>query len=89
MSNKMNGKVKSAIHLKEAQLFLSDCIRTREKVWVVALKKNGELMHLEGWLVQSSHWRAGTHDFCNPVNGQIRKVRDVLIFEINGHPVYI
>lgn len=82
-------KVKSAIHLKEAQLFLDECHRTREKVWVTALTKEGQLHRYDGWIVQSSYWRAGTHDLRNPKNGQIRKLRDVLIFDINGHPVYI
>ena len=85
----MSSKTKKAIQLKEAQLFLDECKCTREPVYVVALKQNGEILRLDGWLVQSSHWRAGTHDFCNPKNGQIRKVRDVLVFEINGHPVFI
>ncbi len=82
-------KVKSAIHLKEAQLFLDECQRTHEPVWVVALKKNGELLRLNGWQVASAYWEKGTHDFRNPTSGQIRKVKDLLIFEINGHPVYI
>ena len=85
----MGNKTKKAIHLKDAQLFLDECKRTREKVCVVALSLKGELLRFEGWLVQSSHWTAGTHDFYNPVSRQIRKVRDILIFEINGHPVYI
>ncbi len=85
----MSQKVKKAIHLKEAQLFLDECKRTREKVWVVALDAEGVIHRYDGWLVQSSYWRAGTHDFYNPVSRQIRKVRDILIFEINGHPVYI
>lgn len=85
----MANKTKKAIHLKDAQLFLDECMRTREKVCVVALSLKGEILRFEGWLVQSSHWTAGTHDFYNPVSKQIRKVRDILIFEINGHPVYI
>ena len=85
----MANKTKKAIHLKDAQLFLDECKRTREKVCFVALSLKGELLRFEGWLVQSSHWTAGTHDFYNPVSKQIRKVRDILIFEINEHPVYI
>lgn len=85
----MKTKVKSAIHLKEAQLFLDECRRTREKVWVTALKKDGSIRHYDGWIVQSSHWTAGTHDLLNPKSGQVRKVRDVLIFNVNGHPLYI
>ena len=81
--------MKSAIHLKDAQKFLDECRKTRERVWVVALTQEGEINRYEGWLVQSSHWRGGTHDLYNPQSKQIRKVRDILIFEINGHPVYI
>ena len=82
-------RVKKAIYLKEAQLFLDECKRTRERVNVTAMTKEGEVVRYEGWIVQSSWWNAGTHDLLNPVNGQVRKVRDVLIFDINGHPVYI
>ena len=82
-------RVKSAIHLKEAQLFLDECKHTHELVTVVALTKDGEKIRYEGWQVMSGWWQRGTHDLLNPRNGQKRKVRDVLIFEINGHPVYI
>ena len=85
----MKQQVKSAIHLKDVQLFLDECQRKQERVWITALTSKGEIHQYDGWLVQSSHWRAGTHDFLNPVSRQIRKVRDVLIFSINGHPVYI
>lgn len=82
-------KVKSAIHLKEAQLFLDECQRTHEPVWLVTLNKEGEILRYEGWQVISSWWQRGTHNLLNPRNGQKRKVRDVLIFEINKHPVFI
>ena len=85
----MANKTKAAIHLKDAQLFLDECLQKREKVWITALDKDGNVHHYDGWLVQSSYWRAGTHDLYNPVSRQIRKIRDVLIFEINGHPIYI
>ena len=85
----MQSKVKSAIHLKDAQLFLDECRRTRERVWIVALSKDGRIYRYDGWIVQSSYWRAGTRDLLNPKNGQVRKVRDVLIFNVNGHPLYI
>jgi hypothetical protein len=81
--------VKSALHLKDAQLFLDASIKTREPVTLTALKKDGSRLELNGWIVTSSYWLKGTHDFRNPVSGQIRKVKDLLIFEINGHPVYI
>lgn len=82
-------KVKSAIYLREAQLFLDECKRTHEPVWIVALKMNGELLRLDGWQVISGYWQAGTHDYRHPMSGQIRKLKDLLLFEINGHPVYV
>lgn len=85
----MSEKMKSAIHLREAQLFLDECIRTHEPVSLTALKKDGTRLQLDGWNVLSSWWTHGTHDLKNPLSGQIRKVRDILIFNINGHPVYI
>ena len=75
--------------MKDMQLFLDDCARKKETVSIVALKKDGTKMELNGWVVISGHWQKGTHDFRNPVNGQIRKVKDLLVFCLNGHPVYI
>lgn len=82
-------QVKNGLYIKDAQLFLDGCIKSREPVYVTALKADGTICNYDGWLVSSSHHTAGTHDFRNPVNGQIRKVKDVLIFKINGHPVYL
>lgn len=82
-------KVKKALYIKDAQLFLDSCIKTKEPISMLALKKDGEKVRYDGWIVTSSWWRKGTHDILNPRSGQIRKVRDVLIFEINGHPVYL
>lgn len=82
-------KIKSAIQLKEAQLFLDECVRTHEKVWIVSLTRGGELRRYDGWQVISSHWRGGTHNLLNPSSGQKRKVIDVMMFEINGHPIYL
>ena len=49
----------------------------------------GELRRYDGWQVISSHWRGGTHNLLNPSSGQKRKVIDVMMFEINGHPIYL
>ena len=70
-------------------MFLDECRERHEPVWLVTLTKEGEIRRYDGWLVISAWWTRGTHDLMNPRNGQKRKVRDVLIFSINGHPVYI
>lgn len=81
--------VKSSIALKEAQLFLDECQKTHELVSVLALTAKGEIRHYDGWQVLSSWFLGGTHTLLNPKSGQKRKVRDVLIFAVNNHPVYL
>lgn len=81
--------VQSALYLKDAQLFLDECIRTHETVSITALKADGTVVNYNGWRVTSTWWRGGTVNLLNPRSGQTRKVRDVLIFMINNHPVYI
>ena len=51
--------------------------------------KSGDIIDYRGWLVIGSHWRGGTHRLKNPVNGQIRMVRDITIFEFMGHEIYL
>lgn len=61
-----------------------------ERVSIKAWKlENGEIIHLNGWWCISSHWRGGTHTFKSPVNHQIRKIRDICIFEFMGAEVYM
>ncbi|MBQ3700828.1 MAG: hypothetical protein II886_13140 [Prevotella sp.] len=79
----------TALYLKDVQLFLDHAKQTREPVTLTALKADGTLLQLDGWICISGWWTKGYHDFRSPVSGQIRKVRDVLIFNVNGHPVYI
>ena len=83
-------KPRTPIYLKDAQKFLDECISTRELVNLTVLKLDGTKVEYKGWQVLSSHWKRGTHDLINPyARERIRKVIDVLIFEINGHQVYI
>lgn len=89
MKSKKKPEIKNALALKDVQVFLDECIRTHEPVWVVALSKDGEICRYDGWQVSSSHWRGGTHTLLNVDSRQHRKIRDVLIFSINNHPVYI
>jgi hypothetical protein len=81
--------IKTALYYKDAQQFLDACVKSRELVTIKALKSDGSILQLDGWQVTSGHWTARTHNFRNPANGQLRKVRDILIFKINNHPVYL
>lgn len=78
-----------ALHLKDAQKFLDECTRNNETVSLTALKRDGSIIRFDGWRVTGSWWRGGTHRLLNPASGEIRQVRDILIFSINDHPVYI
>lgn len=78
-----------AIHINYALQLLDLAAKYRQKVDLRAWKKNGEEVHYSGWIPVGSHWRRGIHRLMNPVNGQVRTVIDVLIFELNGHTVYL
>ena len=81
--------MKSPIYYKDAQKFLDECIKTRELVSLTVLLQDGTPRRYDGWMVISSHWRGGSHTLKSPTSKEIRKVRDILIFNINGHPIYL
>lgn len=79
-----------AYHINYVLEQLDLAAKYRQRVSVKAWKKeNGEVADYSGWIPTGSHWRGGIHRLANPVNGQVRAVIDVLIFEFNGHPVYL
>lgn len=81
--------MKEAIHINYVLEQLDLAGKYRQKVNVRAWKKDGEEIPYMGWIPLTGHWRGGIHRLMNPVNGQVRAVIDVLIFEFNGHPVYL
>ena len=83
-------KVKKPIYLTEMKKQL-DIARIRAQLvnircWEL---KSGDIIDYQGWLVIGSHWRGGTHRLKNPVNGQVRMVRDITIFDYMGHEIYL
>ena len=80
---------KEAYHINYVLEQLDLAAKYRQKVSVRAWKKDGEEVNYMGWIPTSGHWRGGIHRLANPVNGQVRAVVDVLIFEFNGHQVYL
>lgn len=83
-------KIKEPIRLKDAQLFLDECAKKHECVTIVALAKDGHKVELGGgWYVTSGHWTAGTHKYRSQKSGEVRQLIDVLLFQVNGHPIYI
>lgn len=78
------------MHITEVQKKL-DVARIYEQtvdIWAWE-KSTGDIIHYQGWLVIGSHWRGGTHNLRNPLNGEIRQVRDINIFKFSGHEVYV
>lgn len=79
-----------AIHINELRRSLDISRIDRSPVDIDCWKgSDGTIIHYHGWYVTSSNWREGTHRLRNPVNNQVRKVRDVFIFRYNNHPIYL
>lgn len=82
--------MKEAYHINYVLEQLDLAAKYRQRVHLKAWKKeNGEVADYSGWIPTSGHWRGGIHRLMNPVNGQVRAVVDALIFEFNGHSVYL
>ncbi len=82
--------MKEALHINYVLEQLDLAAKYRQRVQLKAWKKeNAEVVDYSGWIPTSGHWRGGIHRLMNPANGQVRAVIDVLIFEFNGHTVYL
>jgi len=81
--------MKEALHINEVLQLLDKAGEERRKVNVRAWKKDGNEVDYIGWLPLTGHWRGGIHRLMNPQNGEVRAVIDVLIYEFNGHTVYL
>lgn len=81
--------MKEALHINEVLQLLDKAGEEHKKVNVRAWKKDGNEVDYIGWLPLTGHWRGGIHRLMNPVNGDVRAVIDVLIYEFNGHTVYL
>ena len=80
---------KEAFHINYVLEQLELAAKYRQKVHLKAWKKDGNVVDYSGWIPVGAHWRGGIHRLMNPVNGEVRAVIDVLIFEYNGHTVYL
>lgn len=81
--------MKEALHINDVLKLLDKAGEERRKVNVRAWKKDGNEVDYIGWLPLTGHWRGGIHRLMNPQNGVVRAVIDVLIYEFNGHTVYL
>lgn len=63
--------------------------RSGATVNVRAWRSDGNIVEYSGWLVHHDYWRGGYVRLRNPVNGEIRMVPQIFIFELNNHPIYL
>lgn len=77
------------IHFTEMLRLIAVAEERRMTLNIRAWKTSGEKVYYKGWLVHHDYWRGGTVRLRNPMNGQIRLVPQIFIYEINGHKVYL
>lgn len=73
------------IHITEARKLLNSGRTVDLDVW----KLSGEIIHIEGCSSLRYSFYGGHRNVKIKKNGQIRRIRDVLIFRINGLEVYL
>lgn len=54
------------------------------KCWKLS---TGDILEYKGARVVGSHWRGGVHRIKLPESHLFREIRDITIFEINGHEI--
>ena len=54
-----------------------------------AWSSEGEVIDYKGWMVKGGSWRGGFHRLVNPVNGEVRTVPDIYIFNFMGKTVFL
>lgn len=79
------------IHFTEMMRVLSLAFQHRQTVTVKAwsIADHGEIIEYRNWYVHGEYWRGGFIRLRNPINGQIRTVPDIFIFELNGRRVFL
>ena len=75
----------TTIDLKTARKMLN----RGEPLEILAWKANGEILHLHNCISLRYDFYAGTRNIKLLSSGQIRKIRDCCIFNINGLEVFL
>ncbi len=73
------------LHLAQARKI----IESGEPFDVSFWKKNGEIIHAQNVVCTSSYFRGNTFNFKWLDSGEFRKVKALLIFNINGEEVFV
>lgn len=81
--------IKNAYHINDVCLLLDKAKADEAAVNLKAWTSDGRVIDYSGWLVKGGSWRGGFHRLVNPVNGEVRTVPDIYIFNFLGKPVFL
>lgn len=74
-----------AVHITTARKMIDSGDPVELKVWA----KDGRVLHLQNCIGLRYNFRSGTRQVKLLTSRQIRTIRDVLMFEINGLTIYL
>lgn len=74
-----------AVHITTARKMIDSGDPVDLKVWA----KDGRVLHLQNCVGLRYNFRSGTRQVKLLTSRQIRTIRDVLMFEINGLAIYL
>ncbi len=74
-----------AVHITTARKMIDSGDPVDLKVWA----KDGRVLHLQNCIGLRYNFRSGTRQVKLLTSRQIRTIRDVLMFEINGLTIYL
>lgn len=80
---------KSAYHINEVLKLMDKARDEGATVNLKAWSSEGEVIDYNGWMVKGGSWRGGFHRLVNPVNGEVRTVPDIYIFNFKGKTVFL
>ena len=75
----------NSIHITTARAMLNSGDPVDISVW----KANGEILHLQNCISLRYDFYSGTRNVKLLANGQIRKIRDACIFQVNNLEVFL
>ena len=82
----MASKQYATIHRRDAFRLLEDGQPHQLRLWKIS---TGDILHYKDATYVGQNRRGGTHTIRLMDSGQIRTFRDITLFNIDGHPIYI
>lgn len=89
MKNKDSNAKRKAIHFSERQRLMDTAYQRRQTLNIRAWRLDGHKVYYKGWIVHHQYWKGGFVRIKNPVNGELRTLPEIFIYEINGLKIYL